>query len=76
MKAELTIKDATHNLLCRHAIGRHGKNYHMKAVLLGKTKKGKNKVLVFGDRYWAGREHIKKIRYVEDYKLSPIKVTN
>jgi hypothetical protein len=30
------------------------------------------KILVFGERYWAGRDHIKRIRYVAEHRLMPI----
>jgi len=65
------VSEFTHRLLCRHAIGRNGTDYTMKCTLLKKTKAGFAKVIVFGDRYWKNRDHIKYIRYV--LKLSLIK---
>ncbi len=69
---KLTINDATHLLKCRHAIGKSGRTYFMKCIKLSYTKSGKVKILVFGDRYWHGRNDIKKIRYVNDYDLKKI----
>lgn len=68
----ITIKDATHYIWCCHCIGNSRKDYTMKCLPLSKTKSGKVKVLVFGDRYWKNKDDIKKIRYVENYKLNPI----
>jgi hypothetical protein len=62
-----TRKDATHALLCRHQICRNGWDYEMACLILGITKSGKYKILVFGDRYWGGNS--KRIRYVPEYRL-------
>jgi hypothetical protein len=64
-----TVDQATHLLRCRHQIGRNGFDYTMPCIILGKTKIGKTKVLVFGERYWKYKEHIKSIRYVWSYRL-------
>lgn len=64
-KAEFTIKDATHFLTCRHCIGRKCKEYKMECIPLAVGKNGKIKVLVFGERNWKEKEHIKKVRWVD-----------
>lgn len=63
------VSDATHLLRCRHCIGTNCKEYYMACIPLGETKNGKMKVLVFGDRNWAGKDHLKRIRYVEPYRV-------
>lgn len=62
--------DATHYLHCAHCIGRSVKHYKMRCAVLGKTKTGKVKIVVFGERYWAGRSDKRRVRYVEEYRLS------
>ena len=64
-----TIKDATHLLKCCHAINPNRIYYVMNCIVLKKTKAGKLKVLVFGDRYWKGHEDKKQIRYVNEFKV-------
>lgn len=64
-----TIKDATHYLKCRHAIGGHGFNYGMDCLILKDMKDGRVKILVFGDRYWKNKDHIKRIRYVSKRRI-------
>ena len=64
-----TIDQATHNLSCRHQIGRNGYDYTMPCVVIGKPSPATRKIIVFGERCWAHREHIKHIRYVNVYKL-------
>lgn len=66
----LSITDATHNLQCSHCIGKSVSYYKMRCVLLGTTKTGMAKVLVFGERNWRGREHIKRVRYVDFERVS------
>ena len=70
------IEEATHLLDCRHAIGSHGRDYQMKCILLGKTKSGMLKLLVFGDRNWNREESHKKkrIRYIPEraFRVHPI----
>lgn len=63
------VGDATHLLKCRHCIGRSCKEYFMACIPLGKAKNGKLKVLVFGDRNWAGRNDRKRIRYVDEWRV-------
>ena len=63
------VSQATHRLRCRHQVCRNGFNYSMRCIVLGKTKSRKLKIIVFGERYWKHKEHIKNIRYV-----SPIRV--
>ena len=67
-----TVEDATHLLSCKHCISRSCVNYSMKCLPLAKTKSGRVKILVFGDRNWAGKSHIKKVRYVPDHRVKPI----
>ena len=64
------VEDCTHKLLCRHVIGRNSISYHMKCIPLGKMADGRMKVLVFGDRYWKGRDEIQKVRYVDAHRVS------
>lgn len=58
------VSDATHLLKCRHQIGRNGFNYTMPCLILDTTESGNIKVVVFGERYWKYKYHIKKIRYL------------
>jgi hypothetical protein len=44
----------------------------MKCIGLDTLKSGKAKVLVFGERNWRDREHIKRVRYVEFDRLTLI----
>lgn len=71
--AVATIEQTTHLLSCSHCIGWGRRDYYMDCIVLGKTKNGKMKVIVFGSRNWAGKDHIKKIRYVNTWKLYPKK---
>jgi hypothetical protein len=66
------LGDATHNLNCTHRQGRSVSHYKMKCILLGTTKSGKAKLLVFGDRNWSGREHIKRVRYVDSDRITAL----
>jgi len=61
---------ATHLLLCSHCIGSSTTYYKMRCVVLGKTKNGKIKIRVFGERNWAGRDHVSRIRYVDSWRLT------
>ena len=63
------ISDCTYLLVCRHCIGRNCRDYYMPCILLGKTKNGKRKLIVFGERDWKGKEHIKRIKYVNNSRL-------
>lgn len=65
----LKRKDATHRLSCRHAIGRNGYDYEMDCVVLKEMGNGKLKILVFGERNWKGYDDIKKIRYVDAFRV-------
>lgn len=66
-----TIDDATHFLRCSHCIGATvRRNYLMACLILSsENKNGKVKILVFGDRDWAGRDDRKRIRYVSENRL-------
>ena len=67
--SKYNITDATHSLLCSHQIGEHRKDYTMPCIVLGETKNGMVKCVVFGDRDWAGKDDVKKIRYVTPGKI-------
>ena len=69
----LNYENATHLLKCAHALGTHRFEYTMRCHILGLTKSRMRKILVFGDRYWKGAEHVKKIRYVPPWRLKAIK---
>ncbi len=64
-----TVSQATHKLKCRHQNGRNGYNYTMLCIVLGKMKSRKLKIIVFGERNWAHKQHVKKIRYVPPWKV-------
>ncbi len=66
------VEDATHLLRCRHCIGRSCKDYFMACIPIVKTKSGKLKILIFGDRNWAVRDNNKRIRYVEEWGVFSI----
>jgi hypothetical protein len=66
------LGDATHNLHCTHCQGRSVSHYKMKCILLGITKSGKAKILVFGERHWPGRDHIKRVRYVDEERITEL----
>jgi len=42
----------------------------MDCIILGKTKNGKLKIVVFGDRYWKGHDDKKRVRYVHRYRIA------
>jgi len=67
--AQYDISQATHRLSCRHQICRNGVDYEMACIVLGKTKSGNLKIIVFGKRNWKNKEHIKQIRYVPQYRV-------
>ena len=63
------IKDANADLRCSHWTGKGYIYYTMPCIVLGKTKSGKIKVVVFGERFWKGRKNVKRIRYVEPERV-------
>ncbi len=63
------VSQATHRLKCRHCIARNGFDYTMPCIVLGRTKSRFLKIVVFGERYWKNREHIKRIRYVAPWRV-------
>lgn len=73
---KLTFVNATHHLHCAHAIGRNRNEYTMRCHVLKEMKDRRLKVLVFGDRYWKGTEHISKIRYVSRGLVTEIETDN
>ncbi len=62
----------THMLTCRHAIGRSGNVYYMECRLLKKTKSGRAKIVLFGERNWKDKKKKRSIRYVEFHRLTKI----
>lgn len=69
-----TISDSTHYLACSHCIGKNCNYYVMKCLILKTTKTGQKKILVFGERNWKNKEHIKNIRYVDKNRLTKITI--
>ena len=72
----LTVEDATHELDCAHFPGNANQpriRYKMKCVVLDWRGDKPAKVLVFGDRYFVGRENQRRIRYVPGWKLTRLK---
>lgn len=66
-----TIKDATHKLKCRHCIGASiVKYYTMDCLPLKDLGNGRTKIIVFGDRNWRNRDHVKRIRYVPNHQIA------
>lgn len=72
---QYTSAKATHLLACRHCIGPNCTEYAMRCTLIKDMGDGRSKVVVFGDRNWRDRDHIKRIRYVPNNRLSAIKKT-
>jgi len=71
-KATVEIKDATHKLSCRHAIGKSGYDYWMDCIILKELPNNRLKLLVFGDRFWREYSDKKRIRYVDKFRVKPI----
>jgi hypothetical protein len=69
-KSDKTVVDATYYLHCSHCQGSSRKEYWMKCIILKDMDNERLKVLVFGDRNWRDREHIKHVRYVDKYRVS------
>jgi hypothetical protein len=42
----------------------------MDCIPKGVTKSGKMKILVFGERNWKNKDHIKNIKYVDPTRVS------
>ncbi|MBA7552585.1 hypothetical protein ES705_45154 [subsurface metagenome] len=69
---EISIKNATHKLSCRHAFNsRSGLDYLMECLILKEMPNNRLKILVFGERYWRGYDHKKRIRYVDKFRVKP-----
>jgi hypothetical protein len=71
----LSSKNATHYLECSHCC--NGKNqppkyYNMRCIILRPISQTRLKILVFGERNWKNKEHIKKIRYVDSSRVIKI----
>ena len=69
MRDNYNIDEATHRILCRHCCGRAIHHYSMRCIPVNRTKSGNWKIIVFGDRYWSDKTHIKRIRYVPAIRL-------
>lgn len=69
-----TAENATHLLECSHHLGTNVREYTMPCHVLSTTPKGRLKLLVFGEMYWKGREHVSKVRYVEADRVRPRQV--
>ena len=54
---------ATHWLHCRHVCN-WVREYRMPCTVLKEMPDGRLKVVVFGDRFWAGRQDKSRVRYV------------
>ena len=65
----LSAENATHLLRCRHVIGHGVREYNMRCHILKSMGNGRIKVLVFGERNWENKEHVKHTRYVEGYRV-------
>jgi len=69
---EISIKNATHKLSCRHATNSiSGFNYLMECLILKEMPNDRLKIVVFGERYWIGYSHKKRIRYVDKSRVKP-----
>ena len=66
----------THYIECRHQIGRNGYDYTMRCALLGMTKSGNAKILLFGERAWKNFANKRSIRYIAFSRLRELKPTN
>ena len=69
---EYDVSQATHRLQCAHQIGWGRREYTMPCIVLKKTKSGRLKVVVFGERDWKDRGHIKRVRYVFPFQVKGI----
>ena len=70
---DYSVGDADSWLSCRHCIGPHCKDYVMRCKVISTTKSGMVKVVVFGNRNWKDKHHIKNVRYVKSYKLKELR---
>ena len=49
----MTRNDATYLLDCRHCVSTNNcRDYSMYCIVIGETKSGKAKILLFGERNW------------------------
>ncbi|MDI5832572.1 hypothetical protein OCF84_21370 (plasmid) [Shewanella xiamenensis] len=69
---QLTADNATHLLLCRHAVGSNGKDYQMRCHILKRMSDGRLKLRVYGYLFWNHSPHIVKVRYVESWRVTEI----
>ncbi len=70
----LTVDDATHIVHCRHCVtATQCEDYTMLCIVLDRRDGKHVRVLVFGDRYWKNKKHIRRIRYIQNWKLTKIK---
>lgn len=66
-----SVKDATHLLYCTRVIGHEIRHYHLRCVLLGETKSGKCKVLVFGGGLDQDTDKW-QVLYVDEWRLTAV----
>lgn len=73
--SELSYKDATHELLCRHCVGKNCRDYTMPCNILKSMPDGRLKVQVFGDRYWIRGLDKVSVRYVDRDRVREVSRT-
>lgn len=72
--SDLCSGNATHELLCSHAIGRRAvSHYCMRCHVLKVMPDGRLKVRVYGERNWKGKEDKWRIRYVDSDRVTKLK---
>jgi hypothetical protein len=59
----------THYLECAHCIGRTRKVYFMRCNVLKTLPGNRLKLEVYGERYWKGKEDVKRVRYTESNRV-------
>ena len=66
------MEKATHYIECRHCTNTKSCHYYtMECILLKRTKSGRAKILLFGDRYY--KREKRSIRYIDYNRLIKIK---
>lgn len=79
MRRNYTIDDSTHLLHCTHSWGWKGGagkiDYHMQCILIGTTKRGMSKILVFSDKNGTNRP-TQAIRYVKPDRIRLLNTTD
>lgn len=71
--SQYDITQATHTLSCKHCMNlEQVYRYYMPCLILKDMGHQRLKIVVFGDRYWSGREGRKRIRYVPKRRVKEI----